>query len=175
MILAARDAILRTAEGANADIHPVDLPASLMEKCGAFVTLRIDGALRGCIGQVAGTLPLYDTVIAAAISAATQDPRFNPVSKDEVEKVSIDISVLSAPCQVDTWRDIKIGVHGILLKRDDRQAVYLPQVAVEQGWDLETTLDNLAAKAGLGAGEWRDGATFEVFTAEVIEEDRSGK
>ncbi len=141
---------------------------SLLENCGAFVTLTRDGTLRGCIGYIEGIKPLMDAVAENAASAAVRDPRFPPVTPEEVPALELEISALSPLHRVRGPEDIIIGTHGILLGKNGRQAVFLPQVATEQGWDLETTLDHLALKAGLPPGAWRDNTEFRVFTAEVF-------
>ncbi len=150
-----------------ADLNLVPGPA-LLENRGAFVTLTRGGALRGCIGYIEGIKPLLDAVAENAASAAVRDPRFPPVTPDELPALELEISALSPLQQVDGPDDIIIGTHGILLDRGGRRAVFLPQVAVEQGWDLKTTLSHLALKAGLAPDAWRQGATFRVFTAEVF-------
>ena len=146
---------------------------------GVFVTLsRTDpreiaqaGKLRGCIGQVLPAYPLLEAVVVAAVSAALEDPRFTPVTADELDRLAVEVTVLSAPRPVASWKEIKLGTHGILLDQNGRRAVFLPQVPGEQGWTLEETLDHLSRKAGLGGSAWRDPSTkFSVFTGQVIEE-----
>jgi AmmeMemoRadiSam system protein B/AmmeMemoRadiSam system protein A len=148
------------------------IPDSLRQTAGCFVTLTIDGRLRGCIGDILPVRPLYRAIAARAISSAAEDSRFRPVKADELEKIEIEISALSAPRRIRDWRSIRIGRHGIILSWDGhRRSVYLPQVAPEQGWDLETTLSHLSRKGGLPADAWRDPRmTFEVFTAQVFSE-----
>ncbi len=155
--------------------HPV-----LSELNGVFVTLKRKdaafpaGALRGCIGTIIGREPLYDGVRRLAVESAFFDPRFNAVKKEELTKISIEISVLTIPKKIDTYHDIVIGRDGILLSCDGNSAVFLPQVATEQSWDLETTLTHLAIKAGLDVDSWLDDqCEFEVFQAEVFHEDKS--
>jgi len=137
---------------------------------GAFVTLTLEGRLRGCIGDILPVQALYDSVRANALNAAFRDPRFRPLTPDEFQRVRIEISALTPPLPVDSWRDIELGRHGMILSRNGRRAVFLPQVAPEQGWTLEETLSHLAVKAGLGPGDWRAGASFSVFEAEVFHE-----
>lgn len=139
---------------------------------GAFVTLKSKGRLRGCIGYIQPVEPLYATVQQNAINAATRDSRFRPVRPDELSMIEIEISVLTSPRPVSSYRDIVVGEHGIVLKKGLHQAVFLPQVAPEQGWDLAETLQNLCLKAGLAEEDWKDPETeFHVFTAEVFEEE----
>lgn len=137
---------------------------------GAFVTLHKDGDLRGCIGEIEPEREVYRAVQDHALNAAFRDPRFPPLSAAELPAVDIEISVLTPPQEVSSWRDIEIGRHGVVLSKAGRRAVFLPQVAPEQGWDVETMLDYLAMKAGLARDAWREGARFEVFEALVFGE-----
>lgn len=148
----------------------MDLPWSdrLGEVRGAFVTLHANGRLRGCIGTIEGRMPLAAAVAEAGRAAAVRDPRFPPVAPDELSNISLEISVLTPLRPVAEPREISVGRHGILLGKSGRQAVFLPQVATEQGWDLPTTLDQLCLKAGLPGGAWREGACLHVFEAEVF-------
>lgn len=153
---------------------PEDLnlrPTPAMEQaCGAFVTLTHDGALRGCIGDLDADSPLYRAVMQNAVSAALRDPRFKPVSEDELGGLDIEISALSPLRAVDSYLDFEPGRHGIVLTKRRRRAVFLPQVATEQGWNREETLTHLARKAGLPDDAWRSGARFQVFEALVFGE-----
>lgn len=170
---AVRKAIEVRASGRNVEFPSAPVPESLMAKRGVFVSLHKRGELRGCIGYMKADRPLYEAVIDAAISSAFGDPRFPPVEPDEVPHIDIEISVLTPPVPVASWEEIVIGRHGIVLKKGTCHALFLPQVAPERGWDLETTLDNLALKAGLPSGGWREGASFEVFEALVFGESES--
>jgi AmmeMemoRadiSam system protein B/AmmeMemoRadiSam system protein A len=148
----------------------VTQPALLQER-GAFVTLRKHGELRGCIGYLIGDRPLYLVVQNMAVSAAVGDQRFPPVTEEELSELEIEISVLSPLEQVESVDQIQVGLHGVIIRRGLKQAVYLPQVAPEQGWDREEMLENLCLKAGLSKEAWKKGGTqFYVFTAEVFEE-----
>lgn len=137
----------------------------------AFVTLKKNGELRGCIGDIFPQRPLYKSVIANAIYAAFGDRRFQPLQKAEYDQIKIEISALTAPSSVASPREIRVGVDGMVLKKDGRSAVFLPQVAPEQGWDLETTLQHLSVKAGLPPDAWKEEARFEVFQADVFGEE----
>ena len=134
---------------------------------GAFVTLTSGGMLRGCIGTIEGIGPLVDAVIGNGRAAALRDPRFDPVTPGELPHLSVEVSALTPLRPVDGPRDIEIGRHGVVLSRGGRRAVFLPQVAPEQGWDRDTTLRHLALKAGLPADAWREGCRFQVFEAEI--------
>jgi AmmeMemoRadiSam system protein B/AmmeMemoRadiSam system protein A len=148
----------------------VTQPALLQER-GAFVTLRKHGELRGCIGYLIGDRPLYLIVQNMAVSAAVGDQRFPPVTEEELSELEIEISVLSPLEQVESVDQIQVGLHGVIIRRGLKQAVYLPQVAPEQGWGREEMLENLCLKAGLSKEAWKKGGTqFYVFTAEVFEE-----
>ena len=140
------------------------LPPRLGEPAGAFVTLRSRGALRGCVGHVANDLPLYRAVLQSAYQAARQDHRFKPVTAAELRDLEVEVSVLSVPRPIASIDDFHPGEQGITLRKGDRYGLYLPEVATHMGWDRDTTLSQLALKAGLPADGWREGATFEVFT-----------
>ncbi|NOX54605.1 MAG: AmmeMemoRadiSam system protein B [Planctomycetes bacterium] len=148
----------------------VEITGPMKQIAGAFVTLKKHGELRGCIGEIFPIRPLYKAVMAQAINAGLADRRFPPVRASELDEIEFEISVLTPPHSVSSYKDIVIGRHGIVLKKDGRSAVFLPQVAVEQGWDLETTLNHLARKAGLQEDAWREGASFDVFEAIVFSE-----
>ena len=135
---------------------------------GAFVTLTLDGSLRGCIGTIEGTCPLIEAVLRNARAAACEDPRFAPVGPDEVDALELEISALTPLQPVAGPEDIDVGRHGVVLEYGPRRAVFLPQVATEQGWDRITMLGHLSLKAGLAPNAWQDGARFQVFEAEVF-------
>jgi len=139
---------------------------------GAFVTLHENGELRGCIGNMAGQGPLYNTVADMAIEAATGDPRFHRLSQDELDKIDIEISVLSPLKRVKSYEEIKIPGHGVIVRKGFSSGVYLPQVATEAGWNREEFLTSLCgSKAGIDPQAWKDPSTeMYVFTAEVFGE-----
>jgi AmmeMemoRadiSam system protein B/AmmeMemoRadiSam system protein A len=137
----------------------------------AFVTLKKRGQLRGCIGDIFPQRPLYKSIITNAIYAAFGDRRFGQLQKDEYDQIKVEISALTPPTPVASWRDIRIGIDGMVLNKNGHSAVFLPQVAPEQGWDLETTLRYLSEKAGLPADAWKEGASFLVFQADVFGEE----
>lgn len=142
----------------------------LMRPAGAFVTLHIEDRLRGCIGTFEASTPLIDTIARMAVTAATHDPRFPPLTRDELPRVSLDISVLS-PRWLASPDDVVVGEHGIYIRRGPHHGVLLPQVATENGWDRVAFLDHTCRKAGLPSGAWRDPETrVELFTAEVFSE-----
>jgi len=144
----------------------------LLQESGAFVTLKKHGELRGCIGHLIGDRPLYLVVQNVALSAAVADQRFPPVTGEELSDLEIEISVLSSLEQVESVDQIQVGLHGVIIRRGLQQAVYLPQVAPEQGWGREEMLENLCLKADLSKEAWKkEGTRFYVFTAEVFEEE----
>jgi AmmeMemoRadiSam system protein A len=142
----------------------------LLEKQGAFVTLKVDNELRGCIGYPLPHKSLIDTVIDCAIAAASQDFRFPSIKKEELSRLDIEISVLTLPRKITDVSEIKIGEHGIIISKGPHKGLLLPQVPVEWDWDLETYLDHGCLKAGLPEGEWKKGATIEIFSAQVFSE-----
>ncbi|MEN8216836.1 MAG: AmmeMemoRadiSam system protein A [Pseudomonadota bacterium] len=172
----AHNAIIATVEPAHEDMEAwIDLasklPEVLQRQSGAFVTLKKHGQLRGCIGYIQPIEPLYRAVISTAIKAAHHDRRFSPVKPSELKKLEIEISVLSKPLPIDSYDKFIVGQHGIILEKDGRGAVFLPEVAVEQGWNREQTLSRLAKKAGLPPDAWKEGAKFKVFTTQTYSEN----
>jgi AmmeMemoRadiSam system protein A len=142
----------------------------MRDSYGVFVTLQKHGELRGCIGNILPVEPLVDGIIDRGIDAAVNDGRFTPVTPDELPELEVEISVLTKPYAVKGYGDIKIGKHGVVIHKEGRSAVFLPQVAPEQGWTLEQTLTHLSLKARLPGDAWREGAEFEVFEAQVFKE-----
>jgi AmmeMemoRadiSam system protein A len=136
----------------------------------AFVTLKKNSQLRGCIGDIFPQRPLYKSVITNAIHACVNDRRFAQVSQDELQDITIEISALTAPAPIASADEIRIGVDGVVLNKDGKSAVFLPQVAPEQGWDVNQMLTQLSLKARLSADGWKEGASFLVFQAEVFGE-----
>jgi len=155
-----------------------ETPAELAGEEGAFVNLKSKGispaskgALRGCIGNIIGQKPLYRLVYRLAQESAFHDPRFLPLSYEELPHIKIEISILSVPYTIKTPDEIVVGRDGVLLTCKRHRAVFLPQVATEQGWDRETMLNHLAMKAGLYPSAWQhEECVFEVFQAEIFEE-----
>jgi hypothetical protein len=138
----------------------------------AFVTLKKNSQLRGCIGDVFPQRPLFKSVILNAINAAFRDPRFPPVTAAECNDIKIEISVLTTPSPIPSPGKIRIGIDGVVLNKDGRSALFLPQVAPEQGWGVNEMLSNLSLKAGLPADGWKEGASFLVFQAVVFGEEK---
>ncbi len=168
--------VLKNGEMPTADELGVEISPAMKRLSGAFVTLHKNGRLRGCIGEIFPSRPLYECVMAQALNAGLNDHRFPRVESSELAEIDFEISVLTPPRPVDSASGIVIGTHGIILRKAGRTALYLPQVAPEQGWDLETTLAHLSEKAGLPGDAWREGASFEVFEAIVFgEKERSAE
>ena len=142
---------------------------NLKDTCGVFVTLTKEGQLRGCIGRIQSEEPLYQTVQIVAVESALRDPRFSPVTRDEIEGIEIEISVLSPPARVVDISAIEIGKHGLIMSYRSKSSVYLPQVPVENAWNLSEYISNLAQKAGISSGEISQ-STFFSFTATVFSE-----
>jgi AmmeMemoRadiSam system protein B/AmmeMemoRadiSam system protein A len=146
------------------------LTEKMKQETATFVTLKIQGQLRGCIGTLEPIEPLYLSVHHNAINAAIRDPRFMPVQPAELEPISIDVSILSPTRDIPSPAEFKIGQHGIIMAKGLRRAVYLPEVAPEQGWTVEETLSSLSQKAGLPPDAWKAGARFQVFESVVLAE-----
>lgn len=151
---------------------PLDMTTdTLLEKRGAFVTLKIGGRLRGCIGMVEPRKPLKDTVAEMARAAAVGDPRFVPVGEDEIDSLDIEISVLTLLRRIRSRDEIVVGTHGLVVERGPHRGLLLPQVATEAEWDAETFLGYTCEKAGLPRNAWRDPETrIFVFSAQVFRE-----
>ena len=144
---------------------------AVKRKMGCFVTLKIGDDLRGCIGEIEPFRPLYQAVTERAVDSAFRDPRFPQLTPDEFKRVEIEISALTPARPVQSCKDIEIGRHGRTITLHGRSAVFLPQVAPEQGWDLEETLTYLSRKAGLAPDAWKSPeAKFTVFEAIVFRE-----
>lgn len=166
----ARTAIRRSLE-TGADRGGAPAPDPVLDRArGAFVTLKVDGELRGCIGFPLPHGPLAATVQEAAVLAASQDYRFEPLRLEEMGGLKIEISVLSLPRPVRNPDEVEVGTHGIIVSKGSNRGLLLPQVPGEYGWDRETFLRHGCLKAGLPEDAWRKGAKIEVFTAQVFSE-----
>ncbi|TFG90762.1 MAG: AmmeMemoRadiSam system protein A [Syntrophobacterales bacterium] len=144
---------------------------TLREKMGAFVTLKTEGRLRGCIGFIEGRKPLYKTVAEMAQAAAFNDSRFRPVREEELKYLDIEISALTPLRQIRDIDEIKVGRHGIYLVKGFHSGLLLPQVATEYNWDRTTFLKETCIKAGLPEDAWKDTDTqIFIFSATVFGE-----
>jgi AmmeMemoRadiSam system protein A len=165
----ARAALRHRLAGGPAPELPQDGP--LAGPRGAFVTLRRSGELRGCIGAIAAREPLARAVARLAVAAAIEDPRFPPVSEDELGDLTISISVLGAPRRLEDPSALQIGRDGATVQLGWHRGVLLPCVAVEHGWDAEELLRHTCLKAGLWPDAWKEpGATVEIFSAQEFAE-----
>lgn len=143
-----------------------DFSENLHEHCGAFVTLHKDGNLRGCIGRFEPDISLYQVVQEMAISAATRDYRFSTVTKNEIDDLEIEISVLTPLKKIDSIDEIELGKHGIYIKKGMAGGTFLPQVATETGWTKEEFLGHCSRdKARLGWDGWKEA---DIYTYEAI-------
>jgi MEMO1 family protein len=165
----ARETIEQYLTTGTVPLPRVSRPA-LWSKQGAFVTLEKHGQLRGCIGHMAEDTPLVLTVGRMALQAALRDRRFRPVGAEEIPELELEISVLTPFAQVAGPEAIVIGRDGVVVQKEGHRAVYLPQVAPEQGWDREETLGHLCVKSGLGSDCWQQDAEFYTFQADVFGE-----
>ena len=157
-------------EGINIDETKV--PEILKRQMGAFVTLKINGSLRGCIGRFVSSDPLYEVVSASAKSSAFEDSRFTPLSKEEFSKTEMEITVLGPLKKITNIDEIILGKHGIYIKNDFRSGTMLPQVATENGWTVEQFLGYTSRdKAGLGWEGWKDAEIF-IYEGVVLEEKK---
>ena len=173
----ARAAIMEYLRTNTKITAPADLPPSFDEYRGVFVTLKVFGALRGCIGFPYPAFPLKEAIIEAAISAAVGDPRFPAVTLHEFKDVSIELTVLTLPQVLkvkprELPRHIEIGRHGLIVKLGIQTGLLLPQVATEFGWDAEEFLCQTCWKAGLPQDAWLDEETeVSTFEGQVFSED----
>jgi AmmeMemoRadiSam system protein A len=148
-----------------------DGTSALLTPCGAFVTLHKGKALRGCIGRMIALRPLQETVRDMALAAAFDDPRFPPLRRGELEECTIEISALSPMERCYDPRSVVVGQHGLYLVHKGHAGVLLPQVPVEEGWNLDEYLDYICYKAGLPKGAYNEpGAELYTFTALVFSE-----
>uniref|UniRef100_C6E0H7 AMMECR1 domain protein n=1 Tax=Geobacter sp. (strain M21) TaxID=443144 RepID=C6E0H7_GEOSM len=165
----AREAVTSAVETGTVSVRQVT-EAHLQATKGCFVTIKRQGALRGCIGNFSSEKPLYLLVQEMAASAATRDPRFYPMKEEDLADFELEISVISPLQKIETPEEVVVGRHGLYLEKNFSRGVLLPQVAVEQGWDRETFLGQTALKAGLKKEDWKEGADLYVFTAEILAE-----
>ncbi len=143
---------------------------NLQAQQGCFVSIKKNGALRGCIGNFTADKPLWQLIQEMAVSAATRDPRFYPMKEENLKDFSLEISVLSPLQKISSIEEIVVGVHGLYIEKNFSRGVLLPQVAVELGWGRDVFLDQTCIKAGLKKGAWQEGADIYIFSAEVFGE-----
>jgi uncharacterized protein (TIGR00296 family) len=177
LISLAKKAISLKLEGKAIKVDE-ELKKEFSAKRGAFVTLTIYGELRGCIGIVEQIYPLWQTIVHAAESAAFEDPRFERLAKEELEKVKVEVSVLTEPKLIkvkdasDYTKEIRIGKDGLIIEGEFGKGLLLPQVAVEWKWDQEQFLGHTCEKAGLLLDSWKDLSNkIYKFQAQIFTED----
>ena len=170
MLSAAREVVTAAAKGETvARLDP--LKEIDYQPMGVFVTLHKTGELRGCIGYIEGVKPLGDAIIEMSEAAATRDPRFAPVTEDELEEIDLEISLLSPLEKIDDPEQIEIGKHGLVIKNGFNKGLLLPQVATENNWDRKTFLEHSCLKANLPSDAWQlDDTEISIFSAEVFSE-----
>jgi AmmeMemoRadiSam system protein B/AmmeMemoRadiSam system protein A len=171
LLALAREAIAAHLRG-GADARTMTPDAALERRSGAFVTLKLNGELRGCIGHMEADQPLAQAIREMAVAAAFSDSRFPALTAEELDEIRLEISVLSPLHRITDISQIRLGTDGLMIYQSAQQGVLLPQVPVEQGWDLNQYLESLCSKAGLMPGCWRQGPVLYTFTAEVFGEDR---
>ena len=166
----AREAIVHQIKGEDYSPTPSEEKA-LNVHSGCFVTITQEGQLRGCIGNFQSQQPLFQEVATMAVAAASQDPRFQPMGRDELDNFKIEITVLSPLEKIDDTDSIEVGTHGIYIIKGHNRGVLLPQVATEYGWDRETFLRQTCVKAGLPENSWQlTGTEIYIFSGQIIRE-----
>lgn len=170
----ARESVRRHLSGLSIRL-PEITNGPLREICGVFVSIHKVGELRGCIGNIHPSEPLLRTTAECAISAAIADPRFSPVTSDEVPSLEFELSVLSPMEKVHDVAELEIGRDGILVSKRGARGLLLPQVAMSQGWDRDRFLAETCLKAGLRPDEWKDDTTIFRFSAQVFHEHQSSQ
>ena len=166
----ARDAVHSYLCGLSPKLPDIP-PGILSQPMGLFVSIHKD-RLRGCIGNIHPSVPLYRNVAECAISAAVGDSRFLPLTLPELNVVTFEISVLSTMEHVQRPDEIEVGKHGLLISKEQGRGLLLPQVASTYGWDRERFLSETCRKAGLSPNDWKHGATIQRFTAQVFSEQK---
>ena len=170
LLALARRTAHQAARGDGAD-GPGPAPEGLTAPGAAFVTVRVGGALRGCIGTFEARDPLWDTVHEMATAAATRDPRFAPLDARDLTALTVDVSVLAPARRISGPGEIELGRHGLEVRRGSRRGLLLPQVAADHDLDRETFLAETCRKAGLPTGAWRETDTeIWAFEADVFGE-----
>jgi AmmeMemoRadiSam system protein A len=170
----ARNAIAAHIAGLPLPRLVGDLPELQQVHAGAFVSLHIGEQLRGCIGYLDDARSLPEALCETAIAAASRDPRFEPVTAEELAQVDIEISILSPLRRIESPAEIILGQHGATIKVGPYHGLLLPQVALHHNWDVETFLAHVCQKAGLPAEAWKDPeAVIFVFEAEVFSETKN--
>jgi AmmeMemoRadiSam system protein A len=161
----AHDSIASALEHREISLDPPT--PHFAEPRGAFTSLYLRGELRGCVGYVLASCPVYRAVAETARASAFEDNRFQPVTKKEAPHLEIELSILSPPQPIRA-EEVEVGRHGLLITWHGRRGLLLPQVPVERGWDRTTFLMQTCRKAALPMDAWLQGASIKAFTAEVF-------
>lgn len=167
MFQIARNSVTAYLAGQKFELPPI-ASGDLAALRGVFVSIHHGANLRGCVGTIDPTEPLYENVAGCAVAAASRDTRFKPVQASELPELDYEISVLSPIEDVTDIRTIEVGAHGLIITKGNARGLLLPQVAVQYQWDRERFLGETCRKAGLPPTAWKQGATVQRFTAEVF-------
>ena len=170
LVAIARKAVVEAVTGRGGGAPAPEDPGTWPDATGAFVTLKRQGRLRGCIGTLECRRSMAEEVARVAISAAREDPRFEPVRPAELDDLDVEVSVLGPLEEIDPGDPgaLEIGRHGLVVEQGQRRGLLLPQVATEWGWDRGEFLAQTCAKAGLPRDAWRRGARVYRFAADVF-------
>lgn len=181
LVRLAREAIEIYLKNGTKPETPEDISQKLTENRGVFVTLNKNGDLRGCIGRPLPSQSLAEGLIESSISAATQDPRFPELSIDELDDITVEVSVLTPPEKIEVDdpknypKEIEIGKDGLIVSCDGRTGLLLPQVPCDHNWDSEDFLRQTCVKAGVSPDSWlRDDIEIEKFSAQIFKEEEPG-
>ena len=172
----AKDSILhylKTSTLLNISVSTIEVlfgkDTPLLQEFGCFVTLKLGHNLRGCIGTIVTDDTLFSNIINNAVAAGLRDPRFPPITLDEYDNLSFEISVMGEVLPVENFDEIEIGKHGLIVKQGPYQGLLLPQVATEYNWDIDTFLQQTCMKAGLSPqAVYEDETEFYFFSCEVF-------
>ncbi|PJA95531.1 MAG: AmmeMemoRadiSam system protein A [Ignavibacteriales bacterium CG_4_9_14_3_um_filter_34_10] len=171
LLIAARNSIKNIFKRTLVNKPDFELFTNMKQKAGAFVTLTINNRLRGCIGFIFSDNYLFDTVCTAAVEAAVGDPRFPILSEKEFNHIQIEVSVLSPPFKMNSYEEIIIGKHGLIVDEKEGKGLLLPQVPIEHNMDKDEYLTSLCRKAGLRSNLWKEKLlNIKMFTATVFSE-----
>jgi uncharacterized protein len=168
LLLIARDAIEHRINETSYNSVPRE-EKKLNDCAGCFVTITQHGKLRGCIGNFQSQQPLYREVAQMAVASATEDPRFPPLQKADLENINLEITVLSPLQKIENIDEIIVGTHGIYIEKGLHRGVLLPQVATEHSWDSKIFLQQTSLKAGLNAEDWQlPDAEIYIFSGQIV-------
>ena len=172
LLAAARNSIVSVFQNTHVKEPDYEKYPTLKSYAGAFVTLTEFETLRGCIGYIIGDQPVFKTVCEAAIQASQFDPRFQPVRQAELQDIKIEISILSEPFPLNSYDEIELGKHGLILEEKGRRGLLLPQVPIEHKMNRDQYLDSICQKTGLPKSYWKEKELkLKGFTATVFNED----